>query len=174
MEKVKMAVERSLVQTRAAWLLLAGSALGLEVAALWFQHGMGLDPCVMCIYERVALLGLFAAGLLGALQPRLTLLRWSGYLIWAISAGWGLLLTLEHVGLEVGGPAALNCSFLPEFPAWLPLHEWLPAMFLPTGYCDDVQWQWLSLTMAEWTMVAFVLYLLTLIGVLLLERRSEG
>ena len=47
------------VKSRRAWWLLALSALGLELTALWFQHGMGLDPCVKCVYERVAVLGLF-------------------------------------------------------------------------------------------------------------------
>lgn len=163
----------TLSQTRMAWLLLAASALGLETAALWFQYGMGLDPCVMCIYERVAVLGLFVAGLLGALQPRIAIVRWAGYLVWAISAGWGLLLALEHVGFQTDKTAALNCSFLPNFPDWFRLEEWLPAVFLPTGYCDDVQWQWLSLTMAQWMVVVFAIYLLILGGVLIAGGRRR-
>jgi len=160
-------------QTRFAWLTLAASAFGLEATALWFQHGMGLDPCVMCVYERVAVIGVLFAGLLGALYPRLATLRWLGYMVWAISAGWGLLLTVEHVGYQTGRISALNCSFLPNFPAWLPLEEWLPAMFLPTGYCDDVQWQWLSLSMVQWMVVVFAIYLLILGGVLITELRAR-
>jgi disulfide bond formation protein DsbB len=155
-------------ETRTAWLTLAASAMGLEVSALWFQYGMRLDPCVMCVYERLAVIGLMLAGLLGALAPRLTIVRWSGYLIWAVSAGWGLLLAIEHVGYQTDTSGALSCSFLPNFPAWLPLEQWLPSVFLPTGYCDDVQWQWLSLTMAEWMVVVFTIYLLILGAVLVM------
>ena len=61
---------RSFHQKRAAWLLLAASAFALEAAAIWFQYGMQLDPCVMCIYERLAVVGVFAAGLIGAVLPR--------------------------------------------------------------------------------------------------------
>ena len=43
-----------LVADRRAWFLLAFSAIVLELVALLFQFGMGLDPCVKCIYERVA------------------------------------------------------------------------------------------------------------------------
>lgn len=160
-------------ERRSAWLTLAASAAGLEAAALWFQYGMGLDPCVMCIYERLAVIGLLLAGLLGALQPRLALLRWGGYVLWAVSAGWGLLLTLEHVGIQFDETGTLNCSFLPNFPSWFRLDEWLPAVFLPTGYCDDVQWEWLSLTMAEWMVVVFAVYLLILAGVLPREWRAR-
>ena len=37
---------------RGAWLLMALTAFILELVALWFQHVMLLQPCVMCIYER--------------------------------------------------------------------------------------------------------------------------
>ena len=49
----------------------------------------------------------------------------------------------------------------------------MPALFLPTGYCDDVQWQWLSLTMAEWMVVVFAIYLLTLAVVLIAGVRNR-
>lgn len=159
----------SLVSDPRAWWLLAASALALEVTALWFQYGMGLDPCVMCVYERLAVFGLFFAGLIGALGPRRAILRWPGYLVWALSAGWGLLLALEHVGFQSDETGTLSCSFLPNFPGWLKLEEWLPALFLPTGYCDDVQWQWLGVTMAEWMVVVFAIYLVILLGVLAIE-----
>lgn len=154
---------------RAAWLTLAGSALALELAALWFQYGMGLDPCVMCVYERLAVMGLIAAGLLGAVRPGSAWLRSAAYLVWVVSAAWGLRLALRHVAIQTDPTAAFSCSFAAEFPGWMPLDEWLPALFLPTGYCTDVQWEWLSLSMAEWMVVVFLVYLLMLPGLWYLE-----
>ncbi len=55
---------------RSGWLLLLISALALEGSALYFQYGMDLQPCVMCIYERVALFGIAFAGLIGLIAPR--------------------------------------------------------------------------------------------------------
>ena len=167
---------RRWVERRSSWLALAATALGLELAALWFQYGMQLDPCVMCIYERLAVAGLMLAGLFGALYPAAFIVRLGGYLLWGISAGWGLPLALEHVGIQVDKTAALSCSFSPEFPSWMRLDEWWPGMFLPTGYCDDIQWEWLSLTMAEWVGVAFAIYLavLALVFVVDLSGRRRG
>ena len=45
------------------------SAFALESTALYFQYGMGLQPCVLCVYERLAMVGLFIAGFIGALAP---------------------------------------------------------------------------------------------------------
>ncbi|MFW8080334.1 disulfide bond formation protein B, partial [Klebsiella pneumoniae] len=65
---------------RGAWLLMALTAFILELVALWFQHVMLLQPCVMCIYERCALFGIMGAGLVGAIAPK-TPLRYVAMLI---------------------------------------------------------------------------------------------
>ena len=158
-------------QRRIAWWMLAGSAFLLESTAAWFQYGMELDPCVLCVYQRVAVLGILAAGLLGAIWPRLALLRWGGYLLWATSAGWGLRLALEHVGYQVATGPTLSCTFSANFPSWAKLDEWWPAAFQPTGYCEDIQWQWLSLSMAQWMVVVFSVYLVILAVVVIAELR---
>ena len=54
-----------------AWLLMAFTALALELTALWFQHVMLLKPCVLCIYERCALFGVLGAALIGAIARKL-------------------------------------------------------------------------------------------------------
>ena len=55
----------TLAETRKAWLSLAIIATAFELIALYFQHALGLTPCIMCIYQRTAMLGLVAAGLIG-------------------------------------------------------------------------------------------------------------
>lgn len=162
-----------LVVDRRAWWLLALSAFALEAAALWFQYGMGLDPCVKCVYERIAVLGVLVAGVIGAVNPRAFAVRWFAYAIWGVSAGWGLRLALQHTGIQADPGNAFSCSFAAEFPSWAKLDEWLPALFQPTGYCDDVQWQWLSLSMAQWMVVVFSVYLLILLLVLIIDVRTS-
>ena len=162
-----------LVIDRRAWLLLAFSALALELTALWFQHGMQLDPCIKCVYERVAVFGLLLAGIVGALYPRSVTLRVIGYVLWAVSAGWGLRLALQHTGIQQDPSTAFNCTFAAEFPDWAKLDEWFPSVFMPTGYCDDVQWEWLSLTMAQWMIVVFAIYLLILLVVVAIDINTR-
>ena len=45
----------------------------------------------------------------------------------------------------------------------MPLHEWFPAIMMPTGMCTDVPWQFMGVTMAEWMVVAFSGYLVMLL-----------
>ncbi|SUQ18370.1 disulfide bond formation protein B [Yersinia pseudotuberculosis] len=76
---------------RGAWLLMALTAFLLELTALYFQHIMLLQPCVMCIYERVALFGILGASLLGAIAPR-SPLRYLAIAVWIYSAWKGVQL----------------------------------------------------------------------------------
>lgn len=149
---------KNLSKQRWPWLLLASSALTLELCALFFQHVMHLEPCVMCIYERIPMLTIIFAGLLGASAPQKLLIRLIAFLIWIVSAIWGLLLAVEHTDYQLNPSPFATCDFFPNFPSWAPLHEWLPWLFNPTGDCSDIVWQFLGYSMPQWLIVCFSIY----------------
>lgn len=147
-------------QGRSAWLLMAFTAFMLECAALYFQHIMKLQPCVMCIYERVALMGIIAAGLIGAIAPKSTVVKVIAIVIW-LYAGWrGLDLSWEHTMLQLYPSPFASCDFFVNFPDWLPLQEWVPSVFEATGDCAVRQWAFLGLDMPQWLVGIFVAYIL--------------
>ncbi|EJS90878.1 disulfide bond formation protein B, partial [Pasteurella multocida subsp. multocida str. Anand1_buffalo] len=43
-----------------------------------------------------------------------------------------------------------------------PLDQWFPALFLPSGSCSEVTWQFLGFSMVQWIVVIFALYTLLL------------
>lgn len=149
---------KSLSVQRWPWLLLAFSALILELCALYFQHVMKLEPCVMCVYERITMLGIMLAGLVGAVAPKSMFIRLTAFSLWAVSAVWGLLLAIEHTDYQMNPSPFATCDFFPNFPSWAPLHEWLPWLFNPTGDCTDIVWQFFGYSMPQWLIVSFTLY----------------
>jgi disulfide bond formation protein DsbB len=164
----------SLIQSRLPWLILAMSALVLEAAALYFQYGLKLDPCVLCIYQRAAVMGIFIAALIGMSVPTSTIVRWIGYFGWGVAAGWCLYLALELGGMQLGIVApSLSCDVNAKFPSWFKLDQWIPAMFQPTGFCGDIQWQFLGLSMPLWLVIVMVLNLVALGVVLVIEVRTK-
>ena len=48
---------------KSSWFVLFATSLGLQIAALYFQYGMGLQPCIMCIYQRTAMYGIVISAL---------------------------------------------------------------------------------------------------------------
>lgn len=162
---------KTLSLKRGSWLLLFLSTLALEMTALYFQYGMGLQPCVMCIYERVALAGIMFAALIGFLQPKFIIIRLIALFIGLGSTVKGLLLALKHVDYQTNPHPLNQCTYLPEFPQSLPLDQWLPALFQPTGSCSEISWQFLGVTMAQWIVVIFAFY--SLLFVLLLISQCK-
>jgi len=154
-------------RNRGAWILLAVTALVLELTALFFQYGLLLEPCVLCIYERTAVIGIFLAGIVGSIAPGLALMRWLGLLLWAASAGWGLQLAMKHTGIQLYPSPENTCDYMANFPTWLQLDVWFPAIFEPTGFCDEIQWQFFGYTMPQTMMAIYVVYLIALLAVIL-------
>lgn len=153
---------------------MAVSALGLELAALYFQYVLHLEPCVLCVYERCAVALIFIAGIVGFINPKIGLLRLSGYVFWAGGTIWGLYLTIKHSGIQMGLiKDSASCDFVADFPIWMQLDKWIPWLFNPTGYCEDVQWQFFNLSMPQSMVIVNVIYLIVLGLVLRTEYRQS-
>jgi len=150
------------------WLLLALSALILELSALYFQYMLNLAPCIMCVYQRLAILTIFLAGAIGTVGYHHILARSFAYILWGIGAIWGLLIALEHVQMqENSGSLFFSCEFIPNFPTWAPLHEWLPFLFEATGDCGEISWQFFGYSMPQWMIVVYALYTIVFAVVLI-------
>ncbi|OAT37555.1 disulfide bond formation protein DsbB [Proteus myxofaciens] len=153
-------------QNRSSWILLALTAIGLEATALYFQYGMELMPCVMCIYQRIAVLGILVAALIGATAPKMALMRIVGGFLWLYSAYRGIELSWEHTQLIINPSPFATCDFFVTLPSWFPLHEWFPSVFQATGDCSISQWKFLSLEMPQWMLIIFSAYFI--VGLLVL------
>jgi len=157
-----------LIKNPYAWLLLAISALSLEMVALYFQYIMDLKPCIMCVYQRVAILGIALAGIIGYLGCQYTLARLFAYILWGVGAVWGLLIAIEHVEIQASsGSLFFSCEFIPNFPSWAPLHEWIPFLFEATGDCGEISWEFFGYSMPQWMVVVYGLFSFALFVVLL-------
>lgn len=142
-----------------SWWLLATSALAFELCALFFQYGMSLEPCIMCIYQRVAILGVLTAGVIGAVGNQYLIARLLGFILWAISSLKGLQLALEHVEMQKNaGSLFYTCDIVPNFPSWMPIHEWIPVLFEATGDCGEIAWSFAGYSMPQWMIVIFAAY----------------
>lgn len=106
---------KTLSTKRIGWILLLLSVIALESTALYFQHGMALAPCVMCIYERVALMGIGFSGFLGMLFSRFNVTRILALLIGLGSSVKGILLVLKHLDYQLNRVLGTNALRLRNF-----------------------------------------------------------
>jgi protein dithiol:quinone oxidoreductase len=157
------------VSTRAAYATLAFISFGLIGAALVLQHVVGLDPCPLCIFQRIAYLALALFALIAAwLSPRVAS-RWFGVLV-LVSALTGVGIAGRHVWLQMN-PQAMSCG--PGLEAMLenfPLTEVLPKVFRGSGDCSESAWTLVGLTIADWSLVWFVVLTAATISILFAPR----
>ena len=137
----------------AAALIVAGTGF-LLAGALIMEHIFMMDPCPLCLMQRVwfAIAGLLA---LAALihSPR-----------------WGIYPLLTILAALVGGGFSIRQLWLQSLPADqvpacgpgmdymlenFPLGDVLSAMTQGTGDCAQVAWQF-GLTIPGWALVGFV------------------
>lgn len=149
-------------QSKLSWFLLAFTSAGLLCAALYFQHVMDLQPCIKCIYQRTAVIGILIAAIIPLILNNI-ISRIIAIGVWAYSAFEGLISAREHLEIIYSdNPFFLICDIIPNFPSFMPLHEWLPSIFAATGDCDDNTWQFLDMGMAGWLQIIFIAHLLVL------------
>lgn len=155
-------------------LFLIGFALCgcLLAAAFYFQHIVGLEPCPLCILQRVAFIVFGIIALVAFWHnPRGRVRRLYGGSL-AAAAGLGAAVAARHVYLQ-----NLPADRLPECGPGLafildafPLLDAFGLILRGSGECAEVQWTWLGLTMPMWSLV----WLLSLgaLAVFIIARRD--
>lgn len=145
---------------RAQFAFGAIACAGLLAYALYSQHMAAqlLDPCPLCILQRVAFMVLGLVFLAGALHgPRGSL----GRRLYGATAGLvglvGAGIAAWHVRLQ-NMPAADVPACGPGLEYMLdafPLRDVLVKVFAGSGECAEVDWTFIGLSMPAWTLIWF-------------------
>ena len=132
---------------------------GLILYALYLQYYEYQDPCPLCLLQRVVYIVLMVVFLLGALHgPRRTgAVVYSTLLVLVSLIGAGI--AARHVWLQ-----HLPKDKVPECGPGLgyildrfPLVNALEKIFRGSGECAEAGWRLMGLSIAEWSLVWFVL-----------------
>ena len=141
------------------WLNLLGFAgcLAVMASVLWFQHVDGLEPCPLCILQRVWLMGCALVLLVaGAHNPARTGRRIYSVLTALLATGGGAVAA-RHLWLQNLPPDEVpDCG--PGLDYMLdvfPLQEALRMVLTGSGECADVDWTFLGLSMPGWALLVF-------------------
>ncbi len=161
----------SLLRQRPLFLGTFLICLALMAIALTMQHVLKLEPCPLCILQRVLVIALGGVSLVAALHdPRVAGRRVYGGLIVVLGV-LGVIVAGRHVWLQ-----NLPADRVPECGPGLeylldafPLTEALSLVFRGSGECAEVQWAFLGLTIPGWTLVMFTVF--TVFGLLLIATR---
>lgn len=143
-------------------LFASGFALcaALLAIALYFQYGLGLEPCPLCIVQRVVVTAIGVVLLAGTLhhsiaEPR-TGRRVYGLII-SVLAGTGIAVAGRHVWLQSLPPERVPACG-PDLSYLLQAFPWTKVLELVlkgSGECAKVDWTFLGLSIPAWTLIFF-------------------
>lgn len=148
---------------------------GLIGFGLYLQHAQGLEPCPMCILQRYAFVVTGVVALVAALHDPQRSGRWIYSALVVLAAGFGGGVAIRHVYLEHNPPQIFDCGadlgFMVES---FPLAEALPLIFRGTGDCSKVLWRFLGLSIAEWALIWFTIFIAAAIIAAVMKPPRRG
>jgi disulfide bond formation protein DsbB len=151
------------------WFLLGFASCFLMLAVgAYFQFVEELEPCPLCISQRIAILVAGIVFLIAAIHnPKRSGLKVYS-ILGAIVALCGAAISIRHVWIQ-----NLPADEVPECGPGLeyifenfPLIDTIKLMLNGTGDCADILWTFLGISIPGWTLVAF----LGLAGLSLLQQ----
>ena len=126
------------------WIAIFGS-FALLVAAYGFEFLGGMSPCKMCLWQRWPHIAVIPIGILAIYSNSTVLLKVSGLIILL-----GAMIAFYHMGVEYkwwDGPSTCTSGTISGLTSSELLAKILKA---PIVRCDEVQWQFIGLSMAAW------------------------
>ena len=145
-------------RSRSLNLLLFLGCSGLLAIGLYLEHAMGLEPCPLCIVQRIAFILIGLVALLAFLHAP----KERGAKVYA---GLNLLFAVLG-GATAGRQIWLQTLPADQLPACLPSLEYMleafpfqdivRAVLHGTADCAEVTWTFLTLSIPEWSLLAFL------------------
>ncbi len=142
-------------------LCLTGFAIcaALIGFAIFSQLQWGLEPCPLCIFQRIAFAGLAVVFLIAGLHaPRGVGGRRAYGVLGFLAAAIGMAIAGRHVWLQLNPSPIPSCgpplSFLRET---LSTSSLIRRVLTGSGDCGHIDWSFLGLSMPAWSLVWFVL-----------------
>lgn len=164
MTDTTLAVHRPLaifLSRRSGNALIFIACISMLAFGYYLQYVKGLEPCPLCIIQRLLLLGTGIAGLVAAIHHPAR--RWAAHVYGGVIALFALVgvgVATRHVWLQ-HTPEELR-------PACGPGLEFLMNTFGPfevlqrvlrgSGECGKVDWTFLGFSIPEWTLVTFIVF----------------
>ena len=167
------AVVRWLPPTRWSYALAFATCAALLAAALYIQYGLGLEPCPLCIFQRIVFIGMGVVFLVAALHNPgpLAMKVYAGIL--GLLGAAGIALAVRHLYIQSLPPGSVPaCGMgLDYMLQAMPLNEVVMKVLHGGGECAKVD-RVLGLSIPTWTLLMFAG--LTLLPFALIWRRRRA
>jgi disulfide bond formation protein DsbB len=162
-----------IIRFRIMFLAVLTCVLGVLGFGLYLQHGLHLEPCPLCILQRMAFVGVGLTALAAFLHnPGIVGRMFYGLMILLFSLA-GAAVAGRNLWLQSLPPEKVpSCG--PGFDYMMeafPLFKALPMIFEGSGECAEVAWTMFGLSIPAWALGWFLVF--TMAGLAALVMREK-
>ena len=149
-----------LFRPRIWFLFVALACAGMVAYALKVQHLDFLDPCPLCVLQRVAYMWIGAVALLAAIHNPGVTGRWIYGAGMILGGAAGLSIAGRHLWLQsLPADQVPDCGMgLNYMLDTMPFTTVLKEVFYGSGECAEVHWTFLGLSMPGWTFLWYLAF----------------
>ncbi len=131
---------------------------GLMAYALYAQYQLMLEPCPLCILQRIAVIGLGLVFLIAGLHNPARVGRFVYASLLAVAMLLGAIVAGRHAWLQIIPEDQVPACGPGLDYMWenFPLADVINMVFKGSGECASVDWQFLGLSMPAWVLIAVI------------------
>lgn len=132
---------------------------GMLAYAFYAERVLGLEPCPLCMFQRVGIAAMGLAFLLAALHAPIGPGRFFYVLLVGGAAAGTAAVAIRHVYVQALPPGTVPaCGATLDFMMeTFPLLEVVRQVLTGGGECAKIDWSFLGLSMPAWVLVASLL-----------------
>lgn len=142
-------------------------------SSFYFQYVKKLEPCPLCLMQRLSVFLLFIVCFFGIVVRSLKgAKRLACFQLFFASCG--LFFALRQLWLQ-SIPADKMPACMPGLDILIRYFPWqdvMRSLFWGTGECAKDSWRWLGLSMPTWTAFIFLFYFIAAILLFLILRKQ--
>jgi disulfide bond formation protein DsbB len=144
---------------RLQFLLGFLACAGLMAYALYSEIVLHLDPCPLCIFQRIAVIAMGIVFLLGAAAgPKSAGGRKTWSLLALLMALFGMAVAGRHLWIQSlpEGQVPACGAPLKDLVQMMSWSKVLVKVFTGSGECAKVTWRFLGLSMPGWVLISLI------------------
>lgn len=159
-------------RARPWYFLVALSCAALLGYALYVQHVDFLDPCPLCIFQRVAFMWIGGVALIAFLHNPGSTGRWVYTTLVSLGGIAGMAIAGRHVWLQNLPPEQVpECGQgLNYMIDNMPFTDVLNQVLKGSGECASIDWTFLGQSMPMWSLIWYIG--LTLVTIIVTARAN--
>lgn len=143
--------------TRLFYLAIFLVCLTLLGFGLYLEHAKGLEPCPLCIFQRIAYIVVMSVALVAAIHDPRNIMRIVYNVLLVITAAVGAGIAgrqtwLQHLPADQVPACGPGLDYMLEV---FPFQEAISMVLKGSGECAEVQWTFLGFSIPEWSLVCF-------------------